>query len=218
MIGLMDGARPLLRAYSIASPSWDEGLDFYSIKVEDGPLTSKLQHIEKGDQVLLGRKPTGTLVLDALKPGKRLFLVSTGTGVAPFASLLREPETYEKFEHVILTHTCRNVCDLRYSAALSDSLKDDPLVGDIAPSRITYYSSTTRDEFVRTGRITDLLKTGKFFSDLSIEGFNPETDRIMICGSIDMIADTRAILLSYDFSEGSNAAPGDFVVEKAFAN
>lgn len=218
MLGLMQQERPLLRAYSIASPAWDDGLDFYSIKVADGPLTSKLQHVRKGDQILLGRKPTGTLVLDALKPGKRLILFSTGTGVAPFASLLREPETYDKFESVILAHTCRNVQDLQYSAALLASLADDPLVCDVAPTRVSLYDTVTRERYKRTGRITDLISSGKFFSDNAISGFDPQTDRIMICGSTPMIADTRVLVEGAGLKEGSNASPGEFVVEKAFAS
>ncbi|MEM8988643.1 MAG: ferredoxin--NADP reductase [Pseudomonadota bacterium] len=218
MIGLMDGPKPLLRAYSIASPAWDDGLDFYSIKVQDGPLTSRLQHIKKDEQVLLGKKPTGTLVLDALKPGARLFLLSTGTGVAPFASLLRDPETYEKFQSVVLTHTCRKVADLAYSTALVDGLKDDPLVGEIAPDRVLYYATATREDFKRQGRITDLISSGAFFSDIGIDGFNPETDRVMICGSTAMIADTQALVEAAGLDEGSNAAPGAFVIEKAFVS
>ena len=217
MLGLVVDGRPLLRAYSICSPAWDDGLDFYSIKVPNGPLTSRLQHIEPSDPVLLGKKPTGTLVLDALKPGRRLFLLSTGTGVAPFASLLREPETYEKFDEVVLTHTCRKVADLGYSAALIDNLGDDPLVGDVAPEKTVYYSSVTRDEFVRKGRITDLIASGKLFDDLRLPAFDKESDRVMICGSIEMIADTRALVEAAGLEEGSNAAPGDYVVEKAFA-
>lgn len=218
MMGLMDGACPLLRAYSIASPAWDDGLDFYSIKVPDGPLTSKLQHVRKDDRVLLGRKPTGTLVLDALKPGRRLFLIATGTGAGPFASLLREPETYEKFQSVVLTHTCREAADLAYSAALTDSLADDPLVGEIASERVTYYPSTTRDNFERTGRITELISSGAFFRELDLNNFDKMGDRIMICGSMAMIADMREIVEAAGLEEGSNAAPGDFVVEKAFAD
>lgn len=217
MLGLMAEHKPLLRAYSIASPAWDEGLDFYSIKAPNGALTSRLQHIQKGDSVLLGKKPTGTLVLDALTPGKRLYLLSTGTGAAPFASLLREPETYEKFESVIFTHTCRAVADLAYSAHLVDSLKDDPLVGDAAAARVRYYSSVTREDFVRTGRITDLIRSGKLFSDLGLNGFNPKDDRVMICGSMGMIAETKTVVEKAGLQEGSNAAPGDYVVEKAFA-
>ncbi|SNR25761.1 ferredoxin--NADP+ reductase [Tistlia consotensis] len=217
LLGLMNGEKPLLRAYSIASPSWDDGLDFYSIKVSDGPLTSRLQHVQPGDPVLLGRKPTGTLVLDALKPGRRLFLLSTGTGIAPFASLLREPETYEKFDRVVLTHTCRNVADLACGAELVDALAEDPLVGEIAPQRVTYYASTTREDFVHTGRITDLIASGKLFADLGLEGFDPASDRVMICGSMAMIADTKALCEGAGLAEGSNANPGDYVVEKAFA-
>lgn len=217
MIGLMVEGRPLLRAYSVASPAWDDGLDFYSIKVEDGPLTSRLQHVALGDTVLLGRKPTGTLVLDALTPGRRLYLLSTGTGVAPFASLLREPETYEKFDQVILTHTCRSVFDLAYGAYLISALNDDPLLGDIAPERVVYYSSVTREDYVRKGRITDLIATGKLFDDLELPPFDKTVDRVMICGSMAMIADTRALVEAAGLEEGSNAAPGAYVVEKAFA-
>lgn len=216
MIGLMVGRKPLLRAYSIASPSWDDGLDFYSIKVQNGPLTSRLQYIEKGQKILLGKKPTGTLVLDALKPGKRLFLFSTGTGFAPFASLLREPETFDKFEEVIVTHTCRNVADLAYGQTLVEGLKDDPLVGDVAPGRVRYYPTTTQEEFQYTGRITNLMSSGKFFGDLDIAKLDPETDRAMICGSTPMIADTKRLLEEAGLEEGSNAAPREFVVEKAF--
>ncbi|MEM1105632.1 MAG: ferredoxin--NADP reductase [Pseudomonadota bacterium] len=217
MIGLMNGPKPLLRAYSIASPAWDEALDFYSIKVADGPLTSKLQHVTEGSDILLGKKPTGTLVLDALKPGRRLFLFSTGTGFAPFSSLLREPETYEKFEQVVITHTCREVAELAYGRSLVGNLKSDPLVGEVAPGRVTYYPSVTREDYFCTGRITTLIETGQLFRDLGAPEFDLETDRAMICGSMEMIADTKALLEHAGFTEGSNAAPGDFVVEKAFS-
>lgn len=217
MLGLQIDGKPLLRAYSIASPAWDEELDFYSIKVQDGPLTSRLQNIVPGDRVLLGRKPTGTLVLDALLPGRRLFMLSTGTGVAPFASLLRDPETYEKFDSVILTETCRKVSDLAYGAQMVASLRDDPLVGETAPDKLCHYQSATREDFRHTGRITDLITSNRIFDDLDISHFDPEVDRIMICGSMEMIADTRRIVESAGFIEGSNAAPGGFVVEKAFA-
>ena len=218
LLGLMVEERPLLRAYSIASPAWDDGLDFYSIKVPDGPLTSRLQHIKVGDRVLLGKKPTGTLVLDALKPGKRLFLISTGTGVAPFASLLRDPETYEKFDEVVLTHTCRNVADLGYSEDLVDSLIDDPLVGEAAPAKVAFYASVTREDFVHVGRITELIESGRLFADLGIPEFDKAADRVMICGSMAMINDTRRLVEAAGLEEGSNANPGDYVVEKAFAD
>lgn len=217
MLGLVVDGRPLLRAYSIASPVWDDGLDFYSIKVVDGPLTAHLRHVKPGDHVLLGRKPTGSLVLDALKPGHRLFLFATGTGIAPFASLLRDPETYEKFERIVLTHTCRNVADLAYGAKVVEDLADDPLVGDVAPDRLSYYSSVTREDYVRTGRITRLIESGRLFEELGIPGLEPEADRVMICGSVAMTVDTRALVEAAGLKEGSNARPGDYVVEKAFA-
>jgi len=217
MLGVMVDGKPLLRAYSIASPIWDDGLDFYSIKVNEGPLTSRLRHIKPGDGLLLGKKSTGTLVLDCLKPGRRLFLISTGTGIAPFASLVRDPETYDKFEEIVLTHTCRHVADLDYGAKLVKDLPNDPLVGEIAPPRLSYYGSVTREDYARTGRITTLIENGQFFQDLGIGGFNPETDRVMICGSMEMIADTRTLVEAAGLEEGSNARPGDYVVEKAFA-
>ena len=216
MLGLMDVEKPLLRAYSMASPSWDDGLDFYSIKVPNGPLTSRLKNIQKGDSVLLAKKPTGTLVLDALKPGKRLFMFSTGTGFAPFASLLRDPETYEKFDQVVVTQTCRHVKELAYAADLYHALPEDPLVDEIAPGRVQFYSTTTREGSDRMGRITDLVSSGDLFNRLQIEALDPEHDRAMICGSMDMIKDTKAILEDFGFQEGSNATPGDYVVEKAF--
>jgi len=218
MLGLMTEGKPLLRAYSIASPSWDDGLDFFSIKVPDGPLTSRLQHIKEGDTVLLGKKPTGTLVLDALTPARRLFLLSTGTGIAPFASLLREPETYEKFEAVVVTHTCRKVADLAYGRELIRSLEQDPLVGEMIGGKLTYYASTTREEHAHQGRITDLIENGRLFADLGIAPLTPAEDRVMICGSMAMLQDTKKLVESFGFTEGSNANPGDFVVEKAFAD
>lgn len=218
MIGLRtEGGAPLLRAYSVASPAWDEDLEFYSIKVPDGPLTSRLQHIQPGDEVLVARKPTGTLVLDALTPGRRLFFFSTGTGFAPFASLLREPETYEKFEEVVVTHTCRVAAELQYSREIVEGLAADPLVGEIAPSRVRYYASCTREPYAHEGRITDLIASGKLFADLGIPGFDPAQDRAMICGSLAFIQDVQALLVAAGFTEGANSAPAEFVIEKAFA-
>ncbi|MFN3912396.1 ferredoxin--NADP reductase [Hyphomonas sp.] len=218
MIGLMkDDGKPLLRAYSVASPSWDEELEFYSIKVPDGPLTSRLEAIQPGDKVLLGRKPTGTLVLDALTPGKRLYMFSTGTGFAPFASLVRDPDTYERYEQVIVTHTCRDVAELTYSKNLIAALKDDPLVGEMVDGKLTLYATTTRQPSERMGRITSLIESGQLFSDLGVPPLDPTTDRAMMCGSMEMIQDLKALMLKAGLTEGSNAAPAEFVIEKAFA-
>ena len=212
MIGLMgENGRPLLRAYSIASPSWDEALEFYSIKVPDGPLTSRLQNIKPGDQVILRPKPVGTLVLDALTPGKRLFLVATGTGIAPFASLVRDPDIYERYDEVILTHTCRDVADLAYGQSLVTDLMMDPLVGEEAAAKLRYIPTTTREASSKMGRITDLLRKNAL-------GVPPlaADDRVMICGSIGLNRDMKQICEAAGLVEGSNSAPGGFVVEKAF--
>ncbi len=217
MIGLEgDNGKPLLRAYSIASPAWDEELEFYSIKVPDGPLTSKLQNIQVGDHVILRPKPVGTLVLDALIPGKRLFLLATGTGFAPFASLVRDPETYEKFDEIIVTHTCRDVAELDYSRELIGGLADDPLIGEFVEGKLKYYPTTTREESATMGRITDLIESGKAFDDLGLAPFDPETDRAMICGSMAFNTDVRDILEAKGFEEGANSKPATFVLEKAF--
>lgn len=218
MIGLYkDNGKPLLRAYSIASPSWDEELEFYSIKVPDGPLTSRLQKIQPGDKVLLGRKPTGTLVHDALVPGKRLYCFSTGTGFAPFASVIRDPETYEKFDQVIVTHTCREVAELQYGKDLVDEVLNHEFLGELAQGKLVHYGSITREDYPIKGRITDLMTSGKLYSDLNVPALNPETDRVMICGSMEMLADTKQLCLDAGLVEGSNATPAQFVIEKAFA-
>ena len=217
MIGLPgDNGKPVLRAYSIASPFWDEELEFYSIKVQDGPLTSRLQKIQPGDQVIVKTKPTGTLVLDALLPGKRLWMVSTGTGVAPFASLMREPETYEKFDQVILTQTCRKVSELQYGKHLADNLPSDPLVGEDAAGKFRRYATTTREPSEYMGRITDLIESGKVFDDLGVPPLDPAVDRVMICGSMALNTDLKTILDARGFSEGANSRPGEYVIEKAF--
>lgn len=222
MIGLLgDNGKPLLRAYSIASPSWDEELEFYSIKVQDGPLTSKLQHIKPGDQIILRPKPVGTLVHDALLPGKRLWFFATGTGFAPFASLLREPQTYEDYDEVIITHTCREVGELEYGRQLIESIRQDEmlaeLMGEGFADKIRYYPTTTRVESPKMGRITELLKDGTVFADLGIEGgIKPETDRAMVCGSLAFNLDIKKILEEFDLREGANSEPKEFVIEKAF--
>lgn len=218
MIGLPNAEKPVWRAYSIASPSWGEELEFYSIKVPDGPLTRHLREIMEGDTILMRRKPTGTLVNDALLPGKRLYMLSTGTGVAPFASLIRDPETYEKFEQVILTHACREVAELAYGEEIVRNAFDDPLVGELIEGRLLHYPSVTREEYERTGRITDLIASGKLFGELGLPPISPEADRGMICGSMAMLKDVRALLEGFGLTEGANSAPGTFVVERAFVD
>ncbi len=217
MIGLLDErGKPLLRAYSIASPNWDETLEFYSIKVPDGALTSRLQHIRPGEQIILRPKPVGTLVLDALLPGRRLWMLATGTGIAPFASLIRDPETYERYEEVVLMHTCRTVAELAYGRDLVAALRDDPLIGEFA-DRLRYYPTTTREESPRMGRITDNMTSGKVFDDLGLpRGLDPATDRAMVCGSLAFNLDVKAILDGYGLREGANSDPAEYVVEKAF--
>jgi ferredoxin--NADP+ reductase len=216
MIGLPNAEKPVYRAYSIASPSWDEELEFFSIKVPDGPLTSHLQKIVPGDTVLMRQKSTGTLVLDALTPAKRLFMISTGTGIAPFASLVRDPETYDKFDHVVLTHTCRSHAELTYGVELFEGLRSDPLIGELVEGRVTLYSTTTREESPRMGRITRLIEDGRFHADLGISPLDPENDRVMICGSMAMLKDVKELVEGLGFVEGSNSEPNAFVVERAF--
>ncbi|WP_120501753.1 ferredoxin--NADP reductase [Roseovarius sp. EL26] len=226
MIGLMQTdektgrEKPLLRAYSIASPSWDEELEFYSIKVQDGPLTSRLQHIEVGDEIILRPKPVGTLVHDALLPGKRLWFFATGTGFAPFASLLREPQTYEDYDEVIITHTCREAGELTYGRELIEGLKDDELLNEVIGEgfwkKIKYYPTTTREESDKMGRITDLMRSGEAFADLGVEPLNPDTDRAMICGNLAFNLELKEMFEEYGLEEGANSKPQHYVVEKAF--
>ena len=223
MIGLLDDPHPetgkqkqLLRAYSIASPAWDETLQFYSIKVDNGPLTSKLQHIKVGDQLILKQKSVGTLVHDALTRANRLWFFSTGTGIAPFASLLREPETYERFNQVVLTHTCRDIADLKFGEELVEETKNDILVGLEAKHKLLYYPTTTRETSAKMGRITTALENGSLFKDLNITDFNAANDRAMVCGSMGLNTDMKRILENYGLCEGSNADPADYVIEKAF--
>ncbi len=217
MIGLLDDrGKPLLRAYSIASPNWDEELEFYSIKVPDGPLTSRLQHIQPGDAIILRPKPVGTLVHDALLPGKRIWFLATGTGIAPFASLMRDPETYEKYDQVIMMHTCREVAELEYGRQLVESLQDDPLIGEMVAGKLLYYPTTTREDSPRMGRITDNLTSGKVFADLGLEPMNPAHDRAMVCGSLAFNVDVKAVLEGFGLREGANSEPKEYVVEKAF--
>ncbi len=227
MIGLMGDPdpktgkqKPLLRAYSIASPSWDDELEFYSIKVQDGPLTSRLQHIKPGDEIILRPKPVGTLVHDALLPGKRLWLFATGTGFAPFASLLRDPQTYEDYDEVIITHTCREVGELTYGRDLIDTIRNDEmlseLIGEGFANKLRYYPTTTREESPKMGRITDLMRSGEAFSDLDVPQLTPETDRAMVCGNLAFNLEIKDMLEDYGLVEGANSRPQHYVVEKAF--
>ena len=217
MVGLpQENGKPLLRAYSIASPSWHEELEFYSIKVADGPLTSRLQKIVVGDHVLIGRKPTGTLVLDGLKPGKRLYMLGTGTGLAPWLSLARDPEVYDRFEQVIVTHTVRGIADLNYRQMFEQDLAADEILGEMIGDKLVYYPTVTREPFKTEGRITNLIASGQFFSDLGNPSFNPAEDRVMLCGGPSVLVDLKQQLLDLGYVEGSISQPGDFVLERAF--
>ena len=227
MIGLMGDPdpktgkqKPLLRAYSIASPSWDGELEFYSIKVQDGPLTSRLQHIQPGDQIILRPKPVGTLVHDALLPGKRIWFFATGTGFAPFASLLRDPQTYEDYDEVIITHTCREVGELQYGKELIESIRQDELLEELIGAenlaKLRYYPTTTREESPKMGRITDLMRSGEVFNDLGVDPMKPESDRAMVCGNLAFNLEIKDMLEEYGLREGANSAPREYVVEKAF--
>ena len=218
MIGLPNAEKPVFRAYSIASPSWDEEIEFFSIKVPDGPLTEHLQKIRPGDTILMRKKPVGTLVNDALISGKRLWMFSTGTGIAPFASLIRDPETYEKFEQVILCHTCREVAELTYGFDTVAKAKNDPLVGEEATAQLVHYATTTREDSPNMGRITNLITSGKLFEDLGVPPLDPEVDRGMICGSMAFLKDTKVLLEQSGLTEGANSKPAEFVVERAFVD
>ena len=216
MIGLPDiSGKPILRAYSIASPSWSDELEFYSIIVENGPLTSKLKNIKINDDIILMPKSTGTLVLDALKPGKRLFLISSGTGFAPFASLIREPEAFEKYENVIVTHTCRTIKELEYSKEIIKECKTDELIKDFISNKLISYHSTTREDYFNQGRITDLILNKTIFNNLKIEEIT-SNDRVMLCGSMGLNNDLKEILSNLKLNEGANNNPAEFVLEKAF--
>jgi ferredoxin/flavodoxin---NADP+ reductase len=217
MIGLRINGKPLLRAYSIVSANYEEHLEFLSIKVPDGPLTSRLQHIQVGDSVVVGRKPTGTLLIDYLLPARRLYLMSTGTGLAPFMSVVRDPATYEKFEQVVLVHGVREVDELAYHDLLVDHLPQHEFLGDMVSSQLRYYPTVTREAWRNMGRITELIDNGKLFADLGLPTLNPADDRVMICGSPGMLRDLKHNLESRGFKEGNTSTPGDFVIERAFA-
>ena len=217
MIGLRVNDKPLLRAYSIASANYEDHLEFLSIKVDDGPLTSRLQHIGVGDTIIVGRKPTGTLVADYLLPGRRLYMFATGTGLAPFMSIVRDPETYEKFEHIVLVHGVRKVDELAYHDLLVEHLPSHEFLGDIVSSQLQYYPTVTREQYRNMGRITDLIGSGKLGQDLALPALDPASDRVMICGSPGMLRDLKRLLELRGFKEGNTSTPGDFVIERAFA-
>ena len=216
MLGLEVDGRPLARAYSLAAADYEDHLEFFSIKVADGAFTSRLAAIKPGDQILVGRKPTGTLVLDSLSPGRRLLLLSTGTGIAPFLSIIKDPETYERFEQVELVHGCRRVSELAYGEMIRDELPAHELVGEVVARQLTYYPTVTREPVRNRGRVTDLMASGQLFDDIGQSPLSAETDRIMLCGSPEMILQARELFAGLGLTEGHNAHPGDFVVERAF--
>ena len=216
MIGLEVDGRPLMRAYSMASANHEEALEFFSIKVADGPLTSRLQKIREGDMILVGRKATGTLITGNLIPGRRLLLLSTGTGLAPFASLIKDPEVYESYETIVLAHGCRQVSELAYGEQLVEGLRGHELFGPMIADKLIYYPTVTREPFRNRGRITDLIESGQLFSDIGLAGLDRETDRIMMCGSPSMLEELRAMFDARGFIEGNHSEPGHFVIEKAF--
>jgi ferredoxin/flavodoxin---NADP+ reductase len=216
MMGLEIEGRPLLRAYSMASANHEDALEFFSIKVADGPLTSRLQKIKAGDTVLVGRKATGTLITDNLIAGSRLLLLSTGTGLAPFASLIKDPDVYDRFEKIVLVHGCRQVSELAYGERLVRNLQRDELFGPILADKLIYYPTVTREPFRNRGRITDLITSERLFNDVDLAPLDIDTDRLMLCGSPSMLEDLRRILKERGFTEGNHSEPGHFVIEKAF--
>src|SRR5260370_26800293 len=217
MMGVEVKGRPLVRAYSLVSANYEEQLEFFSIKVPDGRLTSRLQHLKQGDPILVSRKATGTLVLDNLSAGRNLYLLGTGTGLAPFLSIIKDPETYERFERVVIVHGCRWIAELAYGEAIVNVMPDDELVGDNAREKLTYYPTVTREPFRHNGRISALMTSGKLFEDIGLPPFAPESDRFMLCGSPTMLRDIRTILEDRGFVEGNQCAAGHDVIEKAFA-
>ena len=216
MIGLRVDGKPLLRAYSIVSANYEDHLEFLSIKVPDGPLTSRLQHIQVGDSVIVGRKPTGTLLIDYLLPSKRLYLLGTGTGLAPFLSVARDPETYDRFEQVVVVHGVRLVAELAYHELLSHGLAENELLGEVVAGKLKYYPTVTREPYAHQGRITEVIESGRLFSDLGLPPLDPANDRVMICGSPAMLRDLKAMLEQRGFKEGNTTTPGDYVIERAF--
>jgi ferredoxin--NADP+ reductase len=216
MIGLEVAGRPLLRAYSMVSANWEEGVEFLSIKVPDGPLTSRLQHIAVGDTVLVGRKPTGTLLIDSLDEGGTLWLLATGTGLAPFMAIIKDPATYDRFDRVVLSHTTRLVSELAYRDGI-EALPAHAMLGEVVRDKLVYLPAVTREKFPRQGRITDRMADGSVFAELGRGGLDPAQDRIMVCGSPEMLADCQRLAEQAGFAMGTLGQPGQFVIEKAFA-
>jgi ferredoxin--NADP+ reductase len=216
MVGMEVEGRPLLRAYSIVSPNYDDGLEFFSIKVPNGPLTSRLKDIKVGDQVLVGSKPTGTLVQDSLLPGRNLFMLATGTGLAPFLSIIRDPEVYDRFDRLVLVHGCRFIQDLVYCETIETMLGEDEFIGALVREKLDFFPTVTREPFRHSGRITALFASGRLTDDLGLPAPDPMLDRIMICGGPAMLADLVALAKERGFEEGSGGKPGSYVIEKAF--
>jgi ferredoxin--NADP+ reductase len=216
MIGLEVAGRPLLRAYSLASANFEEHLEFFSIKVPDGPLTSRLQHLKVGDSILVNGKPTGTLILDNLLPGRNLYLMSTGTGLAPFLSIIKDPDTYDRYEKVVLVHGCRQVAELAYEKMITQELPQHEFLGEMVSEQLIYYPTVTREPFRNRGRLTDLITSGKLFDDIGLDALSAEQDRVMMCGSPSMLKDLVEIVRERGFHEGNHSKPGEYVIEKAF--
>ena len=217
MTGIKVDGKPLLRAYSVASPNYEETLEFYSIKVPNGPLTSRLQHLKEGDTVIVGRKATGTLVIDNLREGKNLYLLATGTGVAPFLSIIRDPETYDRFEKIVLVHGCRQIAELAYGESMVKALHDHEFLAEEVKAKLFYYPTVTREPFIHEGRISKLIDNGQLFCDIGLPPLDKSRDRVMLCGSTQMMVDLKARLVDRGFEEGNHGEAGDFVLEKAFA-
>lgn len=217
MIGLEINGKPLLRAYSVVSPNYEDNLEFLSIKVPDGPLTSRLQHLAIGDSIVVGHKATGTLLLANVRPGRNLYLFGTGTGLAPFMSLIRDPETFERYERVVLVHGCRQTDELAYRDQILNEFPASEYFGEMLSEKLVYYPTVTREPFRNRGRITDLIRSGMLFSDIALPPLDATEDRAMLCGSPAFIADMSDILEGFGMAEGNNSTPGEYVVEKAFA-
>ena len=218
MIGIPVDGKPLLRAYSVASAHYADELEFFSIKVQNGPLTSRLQHLKEGDPVMVSTKPTGTLVIDNLAPGKHLYLLGTGTGLAPFLSIIKDPEAYERFEKIIVVHGVRFNKDLAYGDFITGVLPNDEFIGELARDQLVYYPTVTREDSTHRGRITDLMESGKLYTDIGLPPMSVENDRFMLCGSPAMLADVKALLDARHYTEGNHGEQGHYVIEKAFVD